>query len=90
MFRGKYDGRPVAIKVVRPRTIDAGLFRSVRTPFYIHHKKSQLTPSLQEVLPRGRRMEAPTTPEHSAVARCDVGCDGAVQVCVGVRVDGLR
>jgi hypothetical protein len=40
VFRRKYDGRLVAIKVVRPRTIDAGLFRSVGTPFHTLHQKA--------------------------------------------------
>jgi hypothetical protein len=76
VYRGECNGRPVAIKVVRfYASDDAGLFLSVGTPFRTS-RKNQLIPSLPEVLSRSCRMEAPTTPKYSAVARRDVGCDG--------------
>jgi len=79
VHRGEYNGRPVAIKVMKFYvTDDRDLLLSVCTLSHaIRKTKKALTWSLVVVLSGSRYMEAPTTPKYPTITRRDAGRAGA-------------
>ena len=83
--QGMYEGRRVAIKVVRMYvTSDLDAIRSVSvstTPLYLPNKY------ITEILSRRGRLEAPSTSQYTTASWCDVK---RIPVRSGFRVDGQR
>jgi hypothetical protein len=69
--RGTYQGRQVAIKVVRVYTTsDLDVILSVSLLFHLH-RCACAGQRIAELLPRGSRVEAPPASKHLTTARSD-------------------
>jgi hypothetical protein len=86
VYRGEYNGRPAAVKVMRVYTSNnREAFLSVCTPLPAVRGEPTLNPSLTEVLSRSGGMETSATPKYLTAVRRDIGPAGS-KVRVGLEV----